>query len=99
TRVPPWKWRAGLLLYALLAGRGNLRRSRARPLAQLRREFPGLRRDGLVGGADYYDAQMDDARLCIEVLRTAVEAGACVANYVEATAFETTSRRIARARV
>src|SRR6516225_4379806 len=27
-RVPPWKWRAGLLLYDLLAGRGNLRRSR-----------------------------------------------------------------------
>src|SRR5262249_17468900 len=58
TRVPPWKWRAGLLLYDLLAGRGNLRRSRARPLPALGREFPGLRRDGLVGGADYYDARM-----------------------------------------
>src|SRR5436305_690690 len=23
-RVPPWKWRAGLTLYDLLAGRGNL---------------------------------------------------------------------------
>jgi glycerol-3-phosphate dehydrogenase len=89
TRVPPWRWRAGLLLYDLLAGRGNLRRSRARPLARLCREFPGLCRAGLVGGADYYDAQMDDARLCIEVLRTAAESGACVANYVEATAFDT----------
>jgi glycerol-3-phosphate dehydrogenase len=98
TRVPPWKWRAGLLLYDLLAGRGNLRRSRARPLPDLRREFPGLRRDGLGGGADYYDAQMDDARLCIEVLRTAAEAGACVANYVEATAFETAGGRIAALR-
>src|SRR5437588_4089812 len=28
-RVPPWKWRAGLTLYDLLAGRGNLHRSRA----------------------------------------------------------------------
>src|SRR5215475_1913286 len=26
-RVPPWKWRAGLLLYDLLAGRDNLRHS------------------------------------------------------------------------
>src|SRR5215469_11037882 len=26
-RVPPWKWRAGLLLYDLLAGADNLRRS------------------------------------------------------------------------
>src|SRR5262249_861052 len=31
-RVPPWKWRAGLMLYDLLAGPGNLRRSRAFPL-------------------------------------------------------------------
>src|SRR5688500_14078914 len=29
TRVPPWKWRAGLWLYDLLAGRDNLRPSRA----------------------------------------------------------------------
>ena len=31
---------------------------------------------GLVGGAEYFDAQMDDARLCMEVLRTAAEHGA-----------------------
>jgi glycerol-3-phosphate dehydrogenase len=99
TRVPLWKWRIGLSLYDLLAGRGNLRRSRALLPELLRREFPGLRRDGFLGGAEYYDAQMDDARLCIEVLRTAAEAGACVANYVEATAFETAGGRIAGARV
>jgi glycerol-3-phosphate dehydrogenase len=94
TRVPPWKWRAGLTLYDLLAGRDNLRRSRALPPARLRHEVPGLRRDGLLGGAAYFDAQMDDSRLCIEVLKTAVTAGACVANYVEATAFETAGGRI-----
>src|SRR5919109_788345 len=42
-RVPPWKWRAGLLLYDLLAGRGNLHRSRVISVAALRREFPDLR--------------------------------------------------------
>jgi glycerol-3-phosphate dehydrogenase len=87
-RVPAWKWRAGLLLYDLLAGRDNLRRSRSLPPVALRRSHPGLRADGLVGGAEYYDAQMDDARLCIEVLRTAAQHGAAVANYVEAVAFE-----------
>jgi glycerol-3-phosphate dehydrogenase len=97
-RMPPWKWRAGLLLYDLLAGRDNLRRSHALPLASLRREFPGLRRDGLLGGADYYDAQMDDARLCVEVLKTAARAGACVANYVEATAFEMAGGQVAGVR-
>jgi glycerol-3-phosphate dehydrogenase len=88
SRVPPWKYRIGLTLYDLLAGRGNLRRSQPVPLTCLRREIPGLRLDGLSGGAAYFDAQMDDARLCINVLRSAEEAGARVANYVEAVAFE-----------
>src|SRR5947208_3467162 len=57
TRVPPWKWRAGLTLYDLLAGGGNLRRSRPRHLPELVREFPGLRQEGLGGGAEYYDSQ------------------------------------------
>src|SRR5262245_468736 len=41
--TPPWKWRAGLLLYDLLAGQGNIHRARACSAASLRREFPGLR--------------------------------------------------------
>src|SRR5947209_297708 len=88
SRVPPWKWRTGLALYDLLAGRSNIQRSRPLPLSHLRREFPGLRAQGLRGGAEYHDAQMDDARLCLEVVRTAAEHGAVVANYVEAVAFE-----------
>ncbi len=93
--MPPWKWRTGLWLYDLLAGRDNQRPSRALPLPRLRREFPGLHRDGLLGGAGYYDAQMDDTRLCIEVVKTAVAAGACAANYVAATGFEINQGRIA----
>jgi glycerol-3-phosphate dehydrogenase len=91
-RVAPWKWRAGLLLYDVLAGRSNIRRSR--PLPGLRQEFPGLRTDGLVGGLEFYDAQMDDARLCVEVLRTAAIHGAAVANYVEAVGFLTQGGRV-----
>jgi glycerol-3-phosphate dehydrogenase len=87
-RVPPWKFRIGLVLYDLLAGGHNVRRSRAIALPRLHREFPGLRPEGLRGGAEYFDAQMDDARLCLEVLRTAALHGATVANYVEAVAFE-----------
>jgi glycerol-3-phosphate dehydrogenase len=87
-RVPPWKWRTGLTLYDLLAGRSNLRRSRPLDALALRGEFPDLRNDTLLGGAEYYDAQMDDARLCIEVIGSAAHHGACVANYVEAVQFE-----------
>jgi glycerol-3-phosphate dehydrogenase len=94
SRVSPWKWRAGLLLYDLLAGSGNLRRSQPFRVGRLLREFPGLRATGLTGGAEYHDAQMDDARLCIEVIHTAARQGAQVANYVEAVAFEQSAGRV-----
>jgi glycerol-3-phosphate dehydrogenase len=98
-RVPSWKWRVGLLLYDLLAGRGNIRRSRGLSRLQLLKELPDLRRDRLFGGAEYYDAQMDDARLCLEVLQTAWHHGAIVANHVEAIAFEKREGRITGVRV
>ena len=87
-RVPPWKQRLGLMLYDLLAGRGNIRRSRSYPLPRLHHDFPDLRSRHLRGGAEFFDAQMDDARLCLEVVRTAALNGAVIANYVEAAAFE-----------
>src|SRR5436190_19932258 len=58
SRMPPWKWRTGLALYDLLAGRSNIRRSRPLDVRRLRKEFPGLRTQGLQGGAEYFDAQM-----------------------------------------
>lgn len=97
-RVPAWKWRVGLTLYDLLAGRGNLHRSRPLGRRQLIKATPHLIPGGLVGGSDYYDAQMDDARLCIEVLRTAAVAGASVNNYVEAVAFDLSGGQIAGVR-
>ena len=57
---------------------------------ELRHSYPGLAPSGLLGGAEYSDARMDDARLCIEVLRSASRHGAVVNNYVEAIAFERT---------
>jgi glycerol-3-phosphate dehydrogenase len=87
-RVAPWKWRAALLLYDVLAGAGNLRRSRPLHAAQVRDACPTLEGRGLSGGAEYHDAQMDDARLCLEVVRTAHEQGAVVCNHVEVVAFE-----------
>jgi glycerol-3-phosphate dehydrogenase len=97
-RVRPWQWRLGLTLYDILAGANNIRRSRPFTDRELCQAFPALRHLGLQGGADYFDAQMDDARLCIEVIRTAVLQGACAANYVEATAFEFHDGRIAGVR-
>jgi glycerol-3-phosphate dehydrogenase len=87
-RVAPWQWRLGLTLYDLLAGRENIARSRRLSRRQIQATFPSLRSSDLLGGALYYDAQMDDARLCLAVLQTAARSGAVVANYVEAVDFE-----------
>jgi glycerol-3-phosphate dehydrogenase len=94
TRVRPWQGRLGLTLYDLLAGHGNLHRSRPLSSLALARECPCLRQQGLRGGAEFFDAQMDDARLCLEVMRTAAAAGACVCNYVEARGFRTSRGQI-----
>jgi glycerol-3-phosphate dehydrogenase len=99
SRVPPWKWRTGLALYDVLAGRANLQRSRSLPTRTLLREFPGLKSPGLTGGGSYFDAQMDDARLCLDVVQTAAEHGACVANYVEAVGFDVAGGKITGAHV
>lgn len=84
SRLPRWKARIGLWLYDVLAGSHNLWRSRDLSALRLGRAFPAMRSTGLLGGASYYDAQMDDARLCLEVVRTAASCGANIANYVEA---------------
>ncbi len=47
---------------------------------------PALNPDGLIGAARYYDAQMDDARLCLQVVLSARQGGASVWNYTEARA-------------
>lgn len=90
-RVPPWKYRLGLTLYDVLAGKSKIQRSQPWSVDHLRREVPGLNAADLLGGASYYDAQMDDARLCLEVIHTAALHGASVANYVEAVDFERTA--------
>ncbi len=94
SRVRPWKWRVGLTLYDVLAGASNIHRSRPLSPAHLQREFPTLQTAGLLGGAEYFDAQMDDARLCLEVVRSATELGARAANYLEAVGFEKSGGRI-----
>ena len=47
---------------------------------------PGLEKQGLTGGAVFYDAQVNNSeRLALSVIRSAVAEGAVVANYVRAT--------------
>jgi glycerol-3-phosphate dehydrogenase len=92
-RIPGWQWRLGLAGYDLLAGRGNIARSRPLSPRAVLHDIAGLRGD-VLGGAAYFDAQMDDARLCLTVIKTAATQGAVVANYVEVREFARQGERI-----
>ncbi|HQB12768.1 MAG TPA: glycerol-3-phosphate dehydrogenase/oxidase [Candidatus Omnitrophota bacterium] len=82
-RRPLWMMRLGVFLYDLIAGPYRIKRHKALNATEVLRLEPGLQRKGLKGGVVYYDAQMDDARLCLENVLSASEAGAHAANYAE----------------
>src|SRR5262249_9539089 len=78
------KLRLGLWLYDSLAGRKNLARHRWVSREEALEVAPGLEPGGLRGGFLYYDCLTDDARLVIEVIKSAAAHGAIAANYARA---------------
>jgi glycerol-3-phosphate dehydrogenase len=98
-RVARWKLAAGLMLYDLLALFRNVgRHERLSRRGVLARE-PRLRADALLGGARYWDAATDDARLTLATIRSAVAAGATVLNHARVTSLATVEGRVSGARV
>ena len=85
SRFPPWKLRAGMWLYDLLATFRNVRPHRMLHPERAGVWRDGLRRDGLRTLALYYDACMDDARLVLANVLGAQEAGARTLNYAGVT--------------
>ena len=98
-RIPKWKLNAGLWLYDLLAAFRNVARHRSLNAAEVLATEPLLKRDGLKGGATYYDAATNDARLTIANVIDAAGAGAAVLNYAEATSLIFEADRAAGASV
>ncbi len=98
-RVPLWKLAAGLWLYDLLALFRNVRRHRLLSKRALTRAEPGLRSHDLRGGARYFDAQCDDARLALANVRSAHRHGALVANYCAVERFALADGRVRGAHV
>jgi glycerol-3-phosphate dehydrogenase len=58
------------------------------------REAPCLRSDALTGAVQYWDAQVDDARHTLTVVRTAASFGALAANQVQVTGFLRQGERV-----
>jgi len=63
------------------------------------REAPCMRPDSLTGAVQYWDAQVDDARHTMMVVRTAVAFGALAANRTRVQAFLREGERVTGARV
>jgi glycerol-3-phosphate dehydrogenase len=76
---------AGMALYDTLGGGRVLPHHHHLTRRELRRRFPGLRSDALVGAVQYWDAQTDDARHTVTLARTAASQGALVRNSTEVT--------------
>ena len=84
-RVPRWKLLAGLTLYDALALFRNVAMHRPLgPEGVLARE-PALRKEHLTGGARYFDAATDDARLTLANALGAATAGTIVLNHATVT--------------
>lgn len=62
------------------------------------RAAPSLRDDAFIGSIRYYDAQVDDARFVVDLVRTAVSYGAWAANSVRVVDFLREGERVVGAK-
>jgi glycerol-3-phosphate dehydrogenase len=89
---------AGVALYdgmAYASGTAHgLKHHRHMTRKQALRHAPCLRPDALTGAVQYWDAQVDDARHTLDVVRTAVEFGALAANRAQVTGFLRQGERV-----
>jgi glycerol-3-phosphate dehydrogenase len=94
---------AGVLLYDTMGTAGGSSRGlpHHRHLSKRRalREAPCMRADALTGAVQYWDAQVDDARHTMTVVRTAVAFGALAANRTRVLGFLREGERVTGARL
>jgi len=76
-------YRAGLTGYEMLAAGRNIGYHKSVSAGKVAEAIPGL--GGSSRGVRYFECQTDDARLTIEVARTAQAAGAVLANHARVT--------------
>lgn len=87
SKHPLWQVRGALWTYAALANFRRTARFRMLSAAEVADFSHDLRQEGLRGAGLYWDAQVDDARLVLETLKSARSLGADCANHAEAVEF------------
>lgn len=90
---------AGMWAYDLLALFRNVAAHRMLGKRALLEREPTIRERGLLGGARYFDAQCDDARLVLATARSAAGHGAVIATYTAVEDLEWAAERIIGVRV
>jgi len=98
-RVRRWQIWAAVWLYDALALFRNVGRHRLLSRGGVLRIETLLKDRGLRGGAAYYDAQCDDARLTLATVRSAHRHGARCANYARVVGLEKAGGRVRGARI
>ncbi|UYZ15628.1 glycerol-3-phosphate dehydrogenase/oxidase [Brevibacillus sp. WF146] len=89
----------GLYLYDLLAGVERTERRKMLSRDETIRQEPLLKRDRLKGSGLYVEYRTDDARLTLDIMKTAVAHGARAVNYAEARQFLYDNGRLTGVRV
>jgi len=77
----------GLYVYDWLAGVERKERRKMLSREEALRLEPLLKKDGLKGAGFYYEYRTDDARLTLDIMKTAWQEGAMIANYAKMTEF------------
>ncbi|WP_156754025.1 glycerol-3-phosphate dehydrogenase/oxidase [Actinokineospora pegani] len=90
---------AGIFLYDSMGGARSVPGQRHLTRSGALRLMPALRRDALIGGIRYYDAQADDARHTMTVARTAAHYGAVVRTSTQVVDFLHEADRVSGVRV
>jgi glycerol-3-phosphate dehydrogenase len=88
---------AGLKTYDALAGQSNILPSRILKRDRVLDLLPGITSGGLRGGVAFSDAQFNDARLALALMKTSQAHGAVVANYLGITSLLKTGERLSGA--
>lgn len=90
---------AGLTMYDLISGKKGLGRSSIVSKKKMIRNFPSIKKKGLVGGVKYYDGSFNDARLNISLLQSAKKYNGDCRNYHEVNGFLYKDNRISGLKV
>jgi glycerol-3-phosphate dehydrogenase len=85
---------AGLKIYNLLSHKYGFGKSKILSVKETLRSLPNVKSANLSGGVLYFDGQFDDARLLIDLVKTAADRGATILNYAPVTGLIRSGNRI-----